>query len=476
MSFFDTNPLGRIVNRFSSDVDVMDTMIPSQLADFIWCFLEVVATFAIISSAIPMFLTAIVPILLVFLLVQRIYIVTSRQLKRIYSVTKSPIFSHFSETVNGAQMIRAFQDSSRFILDSESKVQANNSSGYLNLISNRWLSMRVENIANVMIFLTALFCVLQRNSLRPGLAALSMTYALNIIGSIVWFVRMACELETNSVALERLFEYTKLKPEAPWTSETSKKALLDRKWPSQGQIQVKGYSTKYREDLEPVLKSIDLNIKGEEKVGVCGRTGAGKSSLTLALFRIIEAYKGQILIDGVDISSMGLHELRSKLAIIPQEPVLFTGSLRFNLDPTQQYSEEELWTALELSHLKSHISTNLDKGLDHLVTEGGSNFSVGQKQLICLARALLRRAKVLILDEATAAVDPETDDLIQKTIRQEFKHSTVITIAHRLNTIMDYDTIVALSQGEILEVGSPKDLLQNSTSAFFSMAQDAQLA
>ena len=228
--------------------------------------------------------------------------------------------------------------------------------------------------------------------------------------------------------------------------------------------------------MELVLRGIDFQVNPEEKIGICGRTGAGKSSLTLALFRIIEPAGGSIYVDNIDVTHLGLHDLRSKLAIIPQDPVLFTGSLRFNLDPLGDHSDANLWNVLQLSHLKNHVVQNLVQGLDHEVSEGGSNFSVGQRQLICLARALLRRAKVLVLDEATAAVDPETDELIQTTIRKEFSHCTVLTIAHRLNTILDSDRILVLSKGQVEEVDSPLSLLKNPNSSFRSMAKDAGIA
>ena len=330
-----------------------------------------------------------------------------------------------------------------------------------------------------MIFLIALFCVIQKESLQPGLAALAITYALNINGSMVWMVRMACDLENSCVALERILEYSKLTPEASWEQEKGKiekgKMVpnVSEEWPQEGKIKFVDYKTTYRDGMEPVLNGINLIINSQEKIGICGRTGAGKSSLTLSLFRIIEATEGQIFIDGLDVSKLGLHQLRSKLAIIPQDPVLFTGSLRFNLDPTGEKCDKNLWSALELSHLKKHISENLEMGLDNEVSEGGSNFSVGQRQLICLARALLRNAKILILDEATAAVDPETDDLIQATIRKEFKDCTVLTIAHRLNTILDSTRIVVLSQGQIFEMDTPSNLLSNPNSSFHSMARDA---
>jgi len=412
---------------------------------------------------------------LIFLAFQRFYIVTSRQLKRLYSVSKSPLFSHFSETVTGSPVIRAYQQTQRFVQESEAKMQTNVMSYYLSAVSNRWLSLRVENLANVLIFFTAFFGVWNRDILSPGLAALAITYAINVTGDVVWMVRMACDLENNCVALERIFEYTKLQTEGEWKSNNNSEKPLEN-WPQNGIVEFENYKTKYREGLPNVLKGLNLKVNSREKIGICGRTGAGKSSLTLALFRIIEANEGKIMIDGKNVSQMGLHELRSKLSIIPQDPVLFTGTLRFNIDPIGLYPDEELWRILELSHLKDHIGKHLSKGLDHEVTEGGSNFSVGQRQLICLARALLRRSQILILDEATAAVDPETDELIQKTIRHEFKDCTILTIAHRLNTIMDYDRIVLMKDGQVLEIGPPQELLKDKCSHFRAMAMDAGIS
>ena len=220
------------------------------------------------------------------------------------------------------------------------------------------------------------------------------------------------------------------------------------------------------------MKGISFNIRAGHRVGVVGRTGAGKSSLTLALFRLIEAVDGAIKIDGIDISRIGLHDLRSRLTIIPQDPALFTGTLRLNLDPFNKYSDSELWNALELSHLRSFVES-LESGLSHEVSEGGDNLSVGQKQLICLSRALLRKSKILVLDEATAAVDIETDEAIQQTIRKEFIGCTIVTIAHRLNTILDYDMVVVMDRGLVVEYDSPNTLLNDSNSIFYSMAKDS---
>uniref|UniRef100_A0A0K8S5P0 ABC transporter domain-containing protein n=2 Tax=Lygus hesperus TaxID=30085 RepID=A0A0K8S5P0_LYGHE len=248
--------------------------------------------------------------------------------------------------------------------------------------------------------------------------------------------------------------------------------IAPNNWPSNGTVEFKNYEVRYREGLELVLRGISFNIKGGEKIGIVGRTGAGKSSMTLSLFRIIEAAGGNIQIDGIDISKMGLHALRSRLTIIPQDPVLFSGTLRMNLDPFEKYSDEQTWQALDLAHLKAFVS-GLPTKLQHQVTEGGENLSLGQRQLVCLARALLRKSKVLVLDEATAAVDLETDDLIQRTIRSEFASCTILTIAHRINTIMDSDRVLVLDKGLVIEFDPPDVLLKRKNSVFYSMAKDA---
>merc|ERR1712012_49796 len=249
---------------------------------------------------------------------------------------------------------------------------------------------------------------------------------------------------------------------------------MGESWPREGKIELQDYSTRYREGLDLVLRQVSATIQGGERVGIVGRTGAGKSSLTLALFRLIEPASGRILIDGVDISELGLHRLRSRLTIIPQDPVLFSGTLRHNLDPFEQYSDDAVWSSLRQSHLSDFV-TGLASGLQHEVSEGGENLSVGQRQLICLARALLRKTKVLVLDEATAAVDLETDDLIQSTIRAEFQGCTIITIAHRLNTVLESNRVVVLDQGKLVEFESPAALMAKTNSVFYGMAKNANL-
>jgi len=273
------------------------------------------------------------------------------------------------------------------------------------------------------------------------------------------------------VSVERIKQYSDVEPEAPWEIPNQ---VLPKNWPEMGKVQFANYDLRYRKGRDLILRDVSFTINSGERVGIVGRTGAGKSTLTMALFRIVEAAGGKILIDGEDISRLGLHSLRSKLTIIPQDPVLFSGSLRLNLDPTGSKTDTEIWKALELANLQT-FTQGLVAGLNHEVTEGGENLSVGQRQLVCLARALLRKTKVLILDEATAAVDLETDELVQKTIKSEFRDCTILTIAHRLNTILDSDKVIVLDKGRVAEFNSPKALLADSKTIFYSLAKDAGL-
>ncbi|XP_043683568.1 multidrug resistance-associated protein 1 isoform X2 [Vespula pensylvanica] len=471
VGFFDTTPSGRILNRFGKDIDIIDNVLPPNIRAWLFCLASVIATLFVISFSTPEFVSVIIPIGLIYYFIQRFYVATSRQLKRLESISRSPIYSHFSESVTGAQTIRAFGVQDRFIQESESKVDFNQVCYYPGIIANRWLAIRLEMVGNLIIFFAALFVVLGRNTISAGIVGLSVSYALQITQTLNWLVRMTSDVETNIVAVERIKEYGETPQEAPWVNPEN---VPPKEWPAEGHVEFKDYKVRYREGLDLILHGLTFSVKGGEKVGIVGRTGAGKSSLTLSLFRILEAASGKIIIDGIDIATLGLHDLRTKLTIIPQDPVLFSGTLRMNLDPFDQHTDDEVWRALERAHLKSFVQ-NLFNGLLHEVSEGGDNLSVGQRQLICLARALLRKTKVLVLDEATAAVDLETDDLIQRTIREDFKDCTVLTIAHRLNTILDSDKVILLDKGLIIEYDSPEVLLRNSSSAFYSMAKDAGL-
>uniref|UniRef100_A0A673W5E8 Canalicular multispecific organic anion transporter 2-like n=1 Tax=Salmo trutta TaxID=8032 RepID=A0A673W5E8_SALTR len=426
-SFFDTTPIGRVINRFSKDIYVIDEALPSTVLMFLGTFFSSLSTMIVIVASTPIFAVVIAPLTFIYVFVQRFYVATSRQLKRLESVTRSPIYSHFSETITGSSVIRAYGRHDAFVLMSDMKVDENQKSYYPGIVANRWLGVRIEFIGNCIVLFAALFAVIGKDNLNPGLVGLSVVlyisdyidYYLNITPSLLIIVR-------------------------------------------------------YREGLDLVLKNLTLSVVGGEKIGIVGRTGAGKSSMTLCLFRLLEAAGGEITIDGVKISEIGLHDLRSKLTIIPQEPVLFSGSLRMNLDPFDKYNDGEVWKALELSHLNKFVSNQPAK-LELECSEGGENLSVGQRQLVCLARALLRKTRILILDEATAAIDLETDDLIQSTIRTQFEDCTVFTIAHRLNTIMDYTRVLVLDKGQVAEFDTPSKLL-SKRGIFYGMAKDAGLA
>uniref|UniRef100_A0AAY4E0U5 ATP-binding cassette, sub-family C (CFTR/MRP), member 3 n=1 Tax=Denticeps clupeoides TaxID=299321 RepID=A0AAY4E0U5_9TELE len=438
-SFFDTTPIGRLINRFSKDIYVIDEALPSTVLMFLGTLFASLSTVIVIISSTPIFAVVIGPLALIYFFVQvpRFYVATSRQLKRLESVSRSPIYSHFSETITGTSVIRAYGRNAAFVLMSDRNVDENQKSYYPGIVSNRWLGVRIEFIGNCMVLFAALFAVIGKDNLNPGLVGLSVSYALQVTMSLNWMVRMTSELESNIVAVERVKE--------PFQNNDFVESFWCSLW----------------------------HILTFCQIGIVGRTGAGKSSMTLCLFRLLEAAAGDITIDDVKISEIGLHDLRTKLTIIPQEPVLFSGTLRMNLDPFEKYTDEDVWRALELSHLHKFVR-NQAAQLQLQCSEGGENLSVGQRQLVCLARALLRKTRILILDEATAAIDLETDDLIQSTIRTQFEDCTVFTIAHRLNTIMDYTRVLVLDKGQIAEFDTPANLIAKKC-IFYGMAKDAGL-
>ncbi|KAG0225249.1 ATP-binding cassette transporter 1 [Mortierella sp. GBAus27b] len=472
MIFFDTTPMGRILNRFSKDQATIDEVLPRSFSGYFRTLFQVASVLFVVTFSTPSFIIVIIPFGVVYLWLQRYYLATSREIRRLDSVSRSPVFAHFQETLGGISTIRAYRQQQRFIQGNEHRLDQNMRAYYPSIAGNRWLAFRLETLSSIIIFGAGFFAVisLSRNkAVDPGLVGLSLTYALSITQTLNWMVRQYTEIESNIVSVERLQEYVELKPEAP---EIIKDHRPPTEWPSEGRVDFVNYETRYRPGLELVLRGVNCSIRKHEKIGICGRTGAGKSSLTLSLFRIIEAVKGQIMVDGIDISTLGLYDVRSRFSIIPQDPVLFAGPIRFNLDPLGTKSDHELWQALEDSYLKDHVS-QMEGGLNAQVLEGGDNFSVGQRQLICLARALLRKSNLLILDEATAAIDLETDALVQKIIRQKFKDCTILTIAHRINTVMDSDRIMVLDAGRVAEFDSPQKLLADSSSIFHSLAKES---
>ncbi|KAG1678450.1 Multidrug resistance-associated protein 1 [Nymphon striatum] len=475
MFIFDTTPIGRILNRFSRDVNAMDTTLIIETEKLILLIWRIIGSIIIICLNLPLFTIVAVIMITFYCFVVAISLRSFRQLMRLESTTRSPIYSHVQESIVGSSSIRAYKVKDIFIERMYRNIDNNVKFMVSYTVVNSWLAVILQLIGSVVVFFTAFFAVISRNVLDPAIVGLTVNYALTLTLTLYSVVRSAGLVESNIISVERVLEYTRLPTRsklANWNIDSSKP---DKSWPSSGVITFSNYQTRYRKGLDLVLKGINFDILPSEKVGIVGRTGAGKSSLTLGLFRIIESAGGQIIIDGMDISKIGLHDLRKKLTIIPQDPVLFSGTFRINLDPFDQYADDELWNALDHAHLKDFVQKQ-EAGLQFEVAETGQNLSVGQRQLICLARALLRHTKILILDEATAAIDLETDDLIQQTIRTEFKDCTILTIAHRLNTIMDSDRVMVLSDGNIIESGSPSDLLSMENSYFHSMAVDAGLA
>ncbi|KAI5790168.1 P-loop containing nucleoside triphosphate hydrolase protein [Geopyxis carbonaria] len=468
MQFFETTPAGRILNRFSNDIYRIDEVLCRCFNMLFSNGAKSIATIVIISVTTPPFIAVAIPLAFLYGYIQRYYLRTSRELKRLDSVSKSPVYAHFQETLGGISTIRAYQQQARFVKENEFRIDENLRAYFPSISANRWLAVRLEFIGSIIILGSAGFAVISVASgsgLSAGAIGLAMSYALNITQSLNWIVRQTVEVETNIVSVERTLEYSSLPSEAPDVIPHQRPSTS---WPAKGGISFNNYSTRYREGLDLVLKGITLDVKPKEKVGIVGRTGAGKSSLTLSLFRIIEAASGNISIDSVDTSSIGLQDLRQRLAIIPQDPSIFEGTIRDNLDPRKVHDDTELWTVLEMSHLKEKVSS-MEGRLDARIHEGGSNLSVGEKALVSLARALLTPSNILVMDEATGSLDTVTDSHIQETIRQI--DSTILCIAHRLNTVASYDKIVVLDHGEIKEVGHPLELLENPNSLFYGMCE-----
>eukprot|EP00106_Octopus_bimaculoides_P000581 XP_014768023.1 PREDICTED: multidrug resistance-associated protein 1-like [Octopus bimaculoides] len=469
-TFFDTTPIGRILNRFSKDIDTVDTVLPNTLLLFIDFFFVIFNSFLLITYTTPIFTIYFVFIIIVFYSVQRLGLPVTRQLHRIELVTHSPIYSLFGETLMGAVSVRAYKKEQELIDKLEKHLDYNLTYSYAYLASSRGLGICLDFISHFTVFITIVLGIANRDNMTSASFGLSMSSALKLSVFLAWFIKASSELETHIVSVERIDEYTKTENEAAWVTDHRP----DPSWPQEGNIDFENFDLRYRPGLELVLKGITCHIKGGEKIGIVGRTGAGKSSLTVSLFRLIEGAGGTIVIDNEPIDKLGLHDLRSRITILPQEPVLFSGSIRMNLDPINKYTDDQIWQALHVAHLKPFV-LGLPSQLEYRCGEGGQNLSVGQRQLICLARSVLKKTKILVLDEATAAVDMDTDDLIQKTIRNEFKNTTILTIAHRLNTILDYDKVMVLDAGKLVEFGKPEALLKDPDSLFYGMAKDAGL-
>ena len=466
MSFFDTTPLGRVLSRFSKDIYSVDLQVPQFFSFFLFTVVFVVFSLGTIIYTTPIFAVAVPFLMIIYFLILSYYRPVARDVKRLEAISRSPVYAHFSETLGGLGTIRAFNRTKVFETDNADKMNFNIQVWYCVKAAERWLAIRLEVLGTLVTFLAAILAVVQADNglLSAGLAGVSITFAISVTNLLGQTVRSFAELEAGMNSVERILYYSNNIPqEAPYEKDTD----LPEDWPSTGSIVFNNLKMRYREETPLVLKGLDFAIKGGERVGVVGRTGSGKSSLFLTLLRLVEP-EGQIVVDGVDICGIGLHDLRSKISIVPQNPVIFSGTLRSNLDPFEEYKDEEMEQALKQCSLWPMVE-GLPNGLDSAISEGGENFSQGQRQLLCLARSLLRNAKILMLDEATSSVDFETDAVIQKTIRDAFKKCTILTIAHRLSTVLDNHKILVLDNGEISEYGAPSELLKNTDGKLYEM-------
>ena len=462
LSFFETNPLGRILNRFSRDLDIVDGRLPDFFIDAFVFVVHCISIIIVICIIIPWFTFLLLLMCVAFWMLISYYQRTARELKRLDAVSSSPIFAHLSVSIAGIATIRAYNAQERFRQDNKDKINTNTRAYFAFEAVTNWVGLCLDLLAAAISTFVGLLTISNSN---PDLAGLVLTYSLMMTAAFQYAVRTATETENLLVAVQRLKEYAdNLTTEG--VRDHYPRPPVD--WPTAGQVQFKDVVVKYRPDLPPVLKRVNFTINPREKVGIVGRTGAGKSTLIQVLFRLIEPAGGDILIDGVSIINLDLPDLRRKLACIPQDPVLFVGTIRSNLDPFNERDDSELWDALDRVHMKRMVEA-MPESISSPIVEGGVNFSLGQRQLICIARAILRGARILVMDEATAAIDMESDQLIQNTVRSSFADVTVLTIAHRLATIMDYDRIMVVADGGIAEFDNPQTLLANPNSIFHSM-------
>ncbi|XP_026805613.1 probable multidrug resistance-associated protein lethal(2)03659 [Rhopalosiphum maidis] len=467
MYFFNTNQSGRILNRFAKDIGAIDEVLPTPILDFVHISLQLLGTFVVVGLInfyllIPTFIIGLICYYTFYF-----YLLTSRSIKRLEGVSRSPVYGYLNASLQGISTIRAFQAEDVLSKEFDGHQDLHSSAWYLFITSSEAFGFSLDIICFIYICILTFSFLIVNNDNFGGDVGLVLTQAINMTGALQWGIRQLAELDNQMTSVERVVEYTNIPQEAALESSPDKKP--PKEWPDKGQIVFDNFYLRYSLDAAHVLKNLNFQIQAMEKIGIVGRTGAGKSSLIGALFRLA-LNEGNITIDNIEIHEIGLHDLRSKISIIPQEPILFSGSMRKNLDPLNEYPDHVLWNALEDVELKT-IVKDLPDGLNSKMSEGGSNFSVGQRQLVCLARAIVRCNKILVLDEATANVDSQTDALIQKTIRNKFRSCTVLTIAHRLNTVMDSDRVLVMDDGTMVEFDHPYNLLTNKDGFFYKMVE-----
>ncbi|CDZ96790.1 Multidrug resistance-associated protein/mitoxantrone resistance protein, ABC superfamily [Phaffia rhodozyma] len=478
VSWFDATPVGRIISRLSKDITTLDDQLPMQWNTFLTMSLNVFGTVALVFYAFPYLGLIFIPLFLMYYFVATFYRASSREAKRIDSIMRSTIYAQFGESLGGMSSIRAYGAEQRFITRTENAVDVQNKCYFIMISLQRWLGIRLEALGNLLVLAISFFGVGFRNTVSPAKLGVVLTYALALTQIFAQIINIFAQVEQDMNTAERVAYYAELPSEA--AKSTADDPAQD--WPSAGEIMLRNVVLKYREDLPAVLKGLSFSIGAGEKIGVVGRTGAGKSSLLQALFRIVELTEGSIEVDGVNLRSIGLDPIRRKLGIVPQDPLLWNGTIASNLDPDGTCTPEQLLSALKRTHLLAdpdaspEVQARLEKfKLGAMVQDDGANFSAGERQLVALARVVVRDPRIVILDEATSSVDMETDASIQDTIRNEFKNKTIISIAHRLATVAFYDRILIMDAGKVAEFASPIELFDRENSIFRSMCDQAQL-
>uniref|UniRef100_A0A7M5WZJ7 Multidrug resistance-associated protein 5 n=2 Tax=Clytia hemisphaerica TaxID=252671 RepID=A0A7M5WZJ7_9CNID len=475
MEFFDTTPSGRILNCLSKDVDEIDSYLPGKMIAAIRFFTRGFGYLFFIGVAIPWFLIPFFFICIAFLLLNHIFRKTIRAVKRIENVSRSPVFSHLSTTLQGLTSIRTFQKERHFIKLFRLHLDKNINALFYFGVSQRWYGLNMDFLCHACTLITAILVIAMRDYIPASVGALCVSYAMLSTGRLQFAFRLIADVEARFTSVERLLYYIRsVKPEDAGVCKNKTEPKTKENWPQNGCIEFEGVSLRYRDHLPFVLKETTFSINDKEKIGIVGRTGAGKSSITVAMYRLVNPSSGTIRISGVDTRQLDLDTLRRELTIIPQDPVLFIGTIRYNLDPLREFDDQQLWDALQKAHIKDMVS-NLPEKLESEVLENGSNFSVGERQLICLARAALRKTKILMLDEATASIDANSDSKIQDTIKESFSNCTILTIAHRLNTIMHCDRIMVMHDGKVVEFDTPLKLLSKD-SKFKEIAKAANIS
>uniref|UniRef100_A0A8B9MQ61 ATP-binding cassette sub-family C member 9 n=1 Tax=Accipiter nisus TaxID=211598 RepID=A0A8B9MQ61_9AVES len=464
--FFDMTPLGLILNRFSADTNIIDQHIPPTLESLTRSTLLCLSAIGMISYATPWFLVALVPLGIAFYFIQKYFRVASKDLQELDDSTQLPLLCHFSETAEGLTTIRAFRHEARFKQRMLELTDTNNIAYLFLSAANRWLEVRTDYLGACIVLTAAVTSITEGP--HSGFVGLGLLYALTITNYLNWVVRNLADLEVQMGAVKKVHSFLNMESEN--YDGYLDPSQVPKDWPQEGEIKIENLCVRYENNLKPVLKHVKAYIKPGQKVGICGRTGSGKSSLSLAFFRMVDIFDGRIVIDGIDISKLPLHTLRSRLSIILQDPILFSGSIRFNLDPECKCTDDRLWEALEIAQLKNMVKS-LPGGLDAMVTEGGENFSVGQRQLFCLARAFVRKSSILIMDEATASIDMATENILQKVVMTAFADRTVVTIAHRVHTILTADLVIVMKRGNILEYDTPENLLSQEDGIFASFVR-----